>query len=116
MKTLGHSTHIFDNVTPDAVRRTVAGMAHWAGTGPQGKTCRQCVHWTGGKYRYGPHSGNHQPYELKPGKCGQYKRLTGRQVKAEKIAHSTRACRHFAENANPPPITRAVLVLGGPQW
>jgi hypothetical protein len=41
------------------VRVTVPGMAHWAGSGPEGETCGGCAEWTRlgnkrlcAKYRY----------------------------------------------------------------
>lgn len=35
----------------DKVAMTHEGMAHFAGTGPAGATCRHCQHWNDGKNR-----------------------------------------------------------------
>lgn len=66
--------------------RSQPGMAHFAGTGPEGKTCGQCAHY--GFYR-----------ESKVGKsyrvsgCGKYQRLTGHPGPA--FHKDTSSCKYF---------------------
>lgn len=85
--------------------RTVEGMAHFAGTGPQGKTCRQCEHWTGcgnGSDYYSPNSKYHGM--IKPRCCEQFLKLTSQIGPA--VPHNMAACRHFLENKSPPEIVQ----------
>ena len=70
-----------------AALKTHIGMAHFAGTGPKGKTCRQCIHWL--------HIG-HKKTDRTPlnAPCAKG---TGAKFK-----HDASACKHFDENKNPP--------------
>ena len=86
-------THIYENVTPDQINRTHPGMAHWAGTGPEGKTCRECADYCWGG-RYLASSGKHAKGELIPAKC--------RKGTGGKFPHFARACKYFDPNPNPP--------------
>lgn len=68
------------------VRATIEGMAHWAGTGPAGTCCGDCVFlvkrgWLG----YG---------------CEKYMKLTGR-TPATELPRQTPSCRHF-QHRRPP--------------
>jgi hypothetical protein len=64
------------------IRATYCGMAHWAGTGPQGETCRTCAHWTG---------------------CGKADGQNGAIGAA--VPHDALACRHFVAAVKPPSIS-----------
>lgn len=87
-------THIHTNVTAEQTRKTHAGMMHWAGTGPKGKTCRECRHWKGENGERYSGSG-----ELKPAPCRLYAaRMIG---KPPKVPHSAAACKYFEEDAVP---------------
>jgi len=67
-------------------RQSYPGMAHFAGTGPDGMTCNRCQH-----YDYDPikHSGKME----RP--CKRYQQLTGKLGKAVPALAS--ACRHFEQ-------------------
>jgi len=71
-------------------KHTHPGMAHLAGTGPAGKTCRECEHFlSDGHYaKSGKHGG-----ALKPGQCCMYTSLM--RAKGPNVPHYALACRHF---------------------
>src|SRR5262245_24447511 len=78
------------------VARTHAGMAHFAGTGPRGKTCRECIHWAFDGYRQVDAS-------LKLTVCNKYTALmNGRE--GGRIPYNTAACKYFEADPSPPPI------------
>lgn len=81
--------------------RTHDGQAHWGGTGPDGKTCRECASWEGGEYRATTTMGGGA---LKPARCAVFRHLTGQEGKA--FPHTARACKHFQQAGNPPSVTR----------
>ena len=71
-----------DTATTRQMRATIPGMAHWAGTGPEGTCCGDCHHLIPrGSLGYG---------------CDKYRQLMGRQVENE-IPRQTRSCRHFEQ-------------------
>lgn len=74
------------------IRMSHAGQAHFAGTGPDGKTCRMCEHWKSEGYAA---SGI-----LKPVRCTKYQQLTGKPGSA--VPHSAPVCKYFSENEKPP--------------
>lgn len=77
--------------------QTYSGMAAWAGTGPDGKTCRECGHYkTKGYYSVnGKHAGG-----LKPGKCSMYTRMM--KAPGSSFPYQARACNRFEQASNPP--------------
>jgi hypothetical protein len=78
-------------------RNTWAGMSHWAGSGPNGATCRLCTHWTG----CGDLVGNHTLFGTpKPRRCAKYQQMMN-GAKGGKVPHDARACKYFE------PINRA---------
>lgn len=85
--------------------KTQPGMAHFAGSGPEGLTCRQCEHWTGcgqesGYYaKNGKHGG-----VLKPRSCAKYQRLMQGEV-GPGVPHETSACKYFDVNMEAPAVT-----------
>ena len=92
-------TRMFDDAAEDGTRMTPEGMAHWLGTGPDGETCRTCIHFernTG----YWAKSNTKSPKGLKPGRCGKFKQQTQRW--GPTIAHSNMACKYHETNPNPP--------------
>ena len=66
----------------EAVRRTPFGMAHWAGSGPIGKTCGQCEHLV-------------DMNRASPRRCAEYHRRMKRWGGV--IARSTASCKYFEE-------------------
>lgn len=94
---------VIDNKLEAARSRTVAGMAHFAGTGPQGATCRECKFWTGcGKStgyaaRRGMGGG-----EIKPRACAMFKKLMS-NVTGGDIRHDAAACKYFEKSTDIPP-------------
>lgn len=83
---------------------TYAGMAHFAGSGPAGMSCRLCAHWTGCGVDTGYRSKNGKyGGVLKPRACGKYQQLMGGAVGGS-IPHDARACKYFETAVTPPPI------------
>lgn len=86
------------------LQATHPGMAHFAGTGPSGLTCRQCAHWQ-------PHSpdwyglNGKQKGQPKPNSCRAYTKFTMGQTGA-KIPHDARACKHFDRAEKPHELRR----------
>lgn len=89
---------VLDRDFNEMVRNTPSGMAHWAGTGPKGRTCRECLYFggpPGSKPEYNTHG------LLKKAKCLQYTTLSHRDGRP--IPHDSAACKFFHENDKPPP-------------
>lgn len=75
--------------------KTHAGMAYFAGTGPVGKTCRECAEWLGGEYKKSDR-------QLKLAAC---LRGTGKT-----FPHTAPACKYFEQSPNPPaPILKEAV-------
>ena len=88
----------------EQVRASVPGMAHFALTGPAGRTCRECEHWGAGGGRDGGYYADGQRL-LKPRMCNKYRKLMllGRK-NSPLIRYDTPSCRHFDEAVAIPPI------------
>lgn len=101
---------IQDHLTPGPVdtlaRASYPGMAHFAGTGPNISTCRECDFWgvASGKnpVRYfdyyakgGMHGGG-----IKPHPCRKFKSLT--QQEGQKVPDNARACKYFEQAESVP--------------
>lgn len=71
----------------EQVRRTPDGMAHWAGTGPDGATCAKCEHYG---YFYEDRAGQSR---RKPSACALYARRM--QKHGGNIPSDTDACKWF---------------------
>lgn len=101
MDTIEHGTIPYNEKMAQYQRETVPGMAHWAGSGPDGKTCRECANCLSSGYyaKRGMGGGN-----LKPIGCSKFAALL--QTKPIKFPHEKRACRFFEQSAAPPSITR----------
>jgi hypothetical protein len=88
-----------EDISEDLVRLilvTHKGMPDWAGAGPMGRTCRECVFWQSNwSWRKG---------EPAPARCAKFEILQHRQ--GFKIPHTAYACRHFELNDQPQPIRR----------
>lgn len=70
--------------TDKLARQTFSGMAHFAGTGPHGKICKQCKLWD-----YDPIK---SPDETKA-RCKKYKALTNKV--GNMVPRDAQACKHF---------------------
>ena len=91
-----HLTHAYGALELN-IRKTYAGQAHFAATGPEGKTCRLCKYWISEGYAA---SGI-----LKSARCMKYRELTGKS--GERFPHSALACKYFIENDKPPTAVRS---------
>lgn len=81
-------------------RMTVPGMAHWAGSGPPSRSCRECKFWEENGY-YAKSSFHGQT--LKPGHCKQYSRMMQGTV-GGRIPHETASCKYFEASDAPMPV------------
>ena len=59
-----------------------AGMAHFAGTGPEGKVCGECAHYW------------HAPDGFE-GRCGMYRKLMGRKRLDVRFPKTVESCKYF---------------------
>jgi len=95
---------VIDRVTESRRAHTHPGMAHFAGTGPARKTCRECEHWTGCGFGDGYYSGNGKHGGvIKPRSCAKYRSLMHGEV-GPAVPFDALPCRHFVQNPNPPPV------------
>lgn len=85
---------------------TVPGMASWGGEGPEGTTCRECIHWTFDK-QHGYFAKTHEthPNCIKAHRCDKAVRML-QQPLAPKIAHDQPSCKYFERDHAPPPLMR----------
>lgn len=100
------SPHLKNAHDPRMVRLvgdTQPGQAHWAGTGPEGKTCRECVHFRNDGYY--SESNNFTPNRLKPGRCKKFQKMTGKRGQAFEC--TAWSCRFFEQNAKSPLLVRS---------
>ena len=89
------SDHLTAGPHDGAARHTFPGQAHFAGTGPLLKTCRECAHWDHARahdYRskHGMFGGM-----IKPARCRKFKELTG--TTGDKVPDDAAACKHFCQ-------------------
>lgn len=96
----------------DKIRQTYLGQAHIAGTGPEGKTCRECAYWYAMKRSdpdarpyspmvpshpgYNSHRHATAPLEAKKAKCNRP--IANKPSKP--IPHHALACRLFVQEEN----------------
>ena len=67
-----------------SIRQSHAGMAHFAGTGPQGKTCKSCAFFN---YDRKKPSANQF--------CRKYFELASGKKAKDKIPHNASACKYY---------------------
>jgi len=95
--------HISDHLTgapaDQLARQTYPGMAHFAATGPRGKTCRECIFWNHGPHDYRAKNGKYRGL-IEPARCKKYQQLT--TFEGDKIPDEAAACRYFDQNETPP--------------
>lgn len=91
--------------TSDRAAATHAGQAHFAGTGPQGRTCRECKFWitvsAGVSHAYYAGAARHGR-TLKPHPCKLFRKFTGKP--GTPVPYNAGACKYFEPSDNPPPI------------
>jgi hypothetical protein len=78
---------------------THPGMAHFAGTGPDNMTCRQCLNWAHIAYDYRSKTGKYGGL-IQPALCRKFKAITGKS--GDKVPDDAVACKYFEHNINPP--------------
>jgi hypothetical protein len=79
---------LFEAPADKLARQSYPGMAHFAGTGPQGKTCGSCKYFCAAAISKG--RAPDQDY------CDKYTVLTHGKV-GKRIPKEAEACRHFEE-------------------
>ena len=92
-----HLTQAFDAGMNAAIQNSHPGMAHFAGSGPAGKVCRECKFFAslGHHEKRGVHGGR-----LKDATCRKYSALMNGE--GPRVPPSASACKFFEENPNPP--------------
>ncbi len=103
----GGSDHHTMPETLEAARGTYLGQAHFAGTGPENTTCRQCVHW-GNKTQAGEWRGFDYADDgmgmmaLEPAKC-HYPIMN---KAARRVPPQAGSCAFYSERFDPPDLVR----------
>lgn len=81
------------NITLEAQRRrTFPGMAHFAGTGPAGETCRGCEFWKHDRQYYSKIG--HKGGLIRPAPCTKYREMMGDW--GNSIPDDAPSCKYFA--------------------
>lgn len=93
------SDHLTASPVDTLARISHPGMAHFAGTGPHGKTCRECLFWKHGPHDYRAKNGKYRGL-IEPATCGKYRAITLNE--GAKIPDDATACKYFDENSEPP--------------
>ncbi len=93
------SDHLTEAPSDRAARATHPGQAHFAGSGPHGRACRECISWKHEKYDYLSKNGKYRGL-IKPAMCLKFKSLTRQE--GPKIPDDAAACRYFEENSSIP--------------
>ena len=101
------------------IRETYLGQAHIAGTGPEGRTCRECIYWrVFGKRRHGD---SYVEYVKEPAYFGKKHAKTPNELKKQRctrpilnkanrlIPHHASSCRLFEAMDNPPPAIKQAV-------
>lgn len=108
---------------PDAaIRETFLGQAHIAGTGPEGKTCRECAHWHAWKNARNSPYGDNPPTPCAPGYYNKKHKTRAGEIKKARcnrpilnkanrlIPHFAKSCRLFVESECPPAAVKTLEV------
>jgi hypothetical protein len=80
-------------------RASYPGMAHFAGTGERGKTCRECIFFAHGPHDYRSKNGKHRGL-IEPATCKKYRQITMQE--GAKIPDDAAACKYFEQNPTVP--------------
>lgn len=93
------SDHLTEAPADRLARATHPGMAHFAGTGPSGKTCRECNFWAHGAHDHRSKNGKYHGL-IEPARCKKFQQITLRE--GAKVPDDATACRYFDQNPEPP--------------
>lgn len=100
--------HMTANDVHRPIAETYLGQAHIAGTGPEGRTCRECKFWHGWKWQ--KLVGGKERIATDPGYFGKKHKLHPLGLKKAKcnrlIPHCAKACRLFEPAEHPLPERR----------
>ena len=91
MKTASHFTAGYSPELTRQITRSREGQAHFAGTGPFGATCGECVHL--GYWRQRRNRSGDVVKSVRVGGCEQFYKLTGKHGPV--VPSGTEACRYF---------------------
>jgi len=91
MKNTPHLTQGYDPVLAAQIAKTRPGMAHWAASGPLGRTCADCDHL--GYWRQVQDAAGNIVATKRCRGCAKFFALTGRHGPV--VSKHTEACRHF---------------------
>ena len=83
-----------DDGFKETIAKTHKGMAHFAGTGPAGKHCKDCPYWGLPGARYESVGGFKQP---KPRPCAMFKKLARNPKTLPKVPGTAKACKYITE-------------------
>jgi hypothetical protein len=86
---------------------TVPGMAHWGGTGPTGRTCRECEHWKPDSDEPLKRYKRDDAGELCDRRCKKFAAMMN-NYQGPPVPHSQAACMFFVATARPPSIEKQV--------
>lgn len=92
--------HLTSSPVDTLARQSYSGMAHFAGTGPHLKTCRECIFWDHGQYDYRAKNGKYNG-QIKPARCKKYRQITNQP--GDEVPDEAAACKYFDANPTPPP-------------
>jgi hypothetical protein len=79
------------------------GMAHWGGTGPADRTCRECLFWA--PVSKSPRYKREYGGDLRDRRCRKYTHLT-HGVLGVAVPHYAASCNFFQPADNPPPVDK----------
>lgn len=111
--------HMTGAIFDEPIRETFLGQAHIAGTGPEGKTCRECIYWRKMGWKKAP-DGGYEQYVKAPAYFGAKHSKTPNELKKQHctkpilnkakrlIPHFAKACRLFEPSDNPPAVRKDV--------
>lgn len=97
------------------LRDTALGQAHIAGTGPEGKTCRECAKWfnvnrAGDRVDHMYTAPGEDLVEVRPALC--HHPIANKAYR--RVPHDAKACRFFKQE-DEPPVARRPRLRGGPK-
>ncbi len=101
---LNTKEHLTETNTSDLVKGTHVGMAYFAGTGPKGKTCRECAHWGATVRKHLYRNPVYSAPDLQHHECNKFTKMIGRA--GGKVPHEAAACKYFKQSENPPAIRK----------